>query len=152
MDQPKRESTPTGPSSPRRGERSPRSPREISPRHQSSRSPRRQSSPREDRKREEGTLNKGATLCVTGLSSRTRESDLDRAFAKAGKVLNTKLITDPRTQESRGFAFIVMESVEQAEEAIYTLDRTELDGRVISVEKVFLAFLRVIVLVLDCKY
>jgi len=77
---------------------------------------------------------------------------LDRAFAKAGKVLNTKLITDPRTQESRGFAFKEMESVEQAEEAIYTLDRTELDGRVISVEKVFLAFLRVIVLVLDCKY
>jgi len=75
------------------------------------------------------------TLYISGLSSRTRESELETHFAKYGKVISCSLITDPRTGESRGFGFIQMDSVEQAAESIYHLDRMELDGRIITVEQ-----------------
>lgn len=46
-----------------------------------------------------------------------------------------KLITEPRTKESRGFAFVMMNSNAAVEESISKLDKIELDGRVITVEK-----------------
>jgi transformer-2 protein len=74
-------------------------------------------------------------LHVRGLSSRTREDDVRDRFAKYGKILSCKLITDPRTRESRGFAFVTFETAEQSEDAMYHMDRTEIDGRQLVVEK-----------------
>lgn len=42
---------------------------------------------------------------------------------------------DPRTKESRGFAFVTFQEVGPAEEAIQALNATTLDGRTILVEK-----------------
>lgn len=42
---------------------------------------------------------------------------------------------DPRTRESRGFAFVTFEEPAAAEEAISALDGTTLDERTIMVEK-----------------
>jgi len=45
-------------------------------------------------------------------------------------------VTDPRTRESRGFAFVTMETVEDANRCVKYLNRSVLEGRVITVEKV----------------
>lgn len=43
---------------------------------------------------------------------------------------------DPRTRESRGFGFVTMETVEGADRCIKYLNRSVLEGRLITVEKV----------------
>ena len=43
---------------------------------------------------------------------------------------------DPHSRESRGFAFVTMETAEEAEAAITALNATELNGKVMTVEKV----------------
>jgi RNA recognition motif-containing protein len=42
---------------------------------------------------------------------------------------------DPHTKESRGFAFVMMETGEEADACIANLNATELLGRTINVEK-----------------
>lgn len=46
---------------------------------------------------------------------------------------------DPHTRESRGFGFVTMESVEEAEAAVTALNATEMMGKAITVEKVRLS-------------
>jgi len=72
---------------------------------------------------------------VTGLATRTKESEIERKFAKYGEVVKTHLVCDPRTGDSRGFAFVTMSSDIEAQDAMEGINRTELDGRIISVEK-----------------
>ncbi|XP_057977537.1 serine/arginine-rich splicing factor SR45a-like isoform X2 [Malania oleifera] len=79
--------------------------------------------------------NPGNNLYVTGLSTRVATSDLERYFGKEGKVMECHLVTDPRTRESRGFAFVTMETVEEADRCIKYLNRSVLEGRLITVEK-----------------
>lgn len=50
-------------------------------------------------------------------------------------------MTDPRSKESRGFAFVTMESNKDAKRCIKYLDRSVLEGRLITVEMVWLVFL-----------
>ncbi|GAV76103.1 RRM_1 domain-containing protein [Cephalotus follicularis] len=83
----------------------------------------------------EDIVNPGNNLYVTGLSTRVNSSDLEKFFSHEGKVLECHLVTDPRTRESRGFAFVTMESVEDAESCIKYLNRSVLEGRLITVEK-----------------
>lgn len=45
-------------------------------------------------------------------------------------------MVDPWTRESRGFGFVTMSSVKEADRCIKYLDRSILEGRVIMVEKV----------------
>jgi len=114
------------PSPARRGSRSPaRSPR------RSSRSPSKTGSASAKVEAD----NRGNNLYIAGLSIRTTERELERKFEKYGKVLDCRLVLDPRTKESRGFGFVTMETSEQATDAVRGLDRAEVDGRVISVEK-----------------
>ncbi|KAJ4950841.1 hypothetical protein NE237_027673 [Protea cynaroides] len=79
--------------------------------------------------------NPGNNLYVTGLSPRVATSDLEKYFNREGKVLECHLVTDPRTKESRGFAFITMETVEDADSCIKYLNRSVLEGRLITVQK-----------------
>ncbi|KAJ6943517.1 hypothetical protein NC652_009082 [Populus alba x Populus x berolinensis] len=81
--------------------------------------------------------NPGNNLYVTGLSTRVTSSDLEKYFSSEGKVLECHLVTDPRTRESRGFAFVTMETVEDANRCVKYLNRSVLEGRVITVEKVW---------------
>ena len=48
---------------------------------------------------------------------------------------------DPHTRESRGFGFVTMESAEEADAAITTLNSTELMGKTITVTKVCITWL-----------
>ncbi|WJZ81872.1 hypothetical protein VitviT2T_001684 [Vitis vinifera] len=81
-------------------------------------------------------VNPGNNLYVTGLSTRVNASDLEKYFNSEGKVVECHLVTDPRTRESRGFGFVTMETVEDADRCIKYLNRSVLEGRLITVEKV----------------
>ncbi|KAL3693951.1 hypothetical protein R1sor_007602 [Riccia sorocarpa] len=81
--------------------------------------------------------NPGNNLYVTGLSTRVTEKDLEDHFSSKGKVVECRLVVDPRTRESRGFGFVTMDSLEDAERCIKYLNRSILEGRVITVEKKF---------------
>ena len=52
------------------------------------------------------------------------------------QVTECRLVVDPRTHESRGFGFVTMASMEDAERCIKYLNRSTLEGRIITVEKV----------------
>ena len=58
------------------------------------------------------------------------------------QVIDVHLVVDPWTRESRGFGFVTMENADVADQCIKYLDRSVLEGRVITVEKVmFVPFL-----------
>ncbi|KAI5655452.1 hypothetical protein M9H77_32639 [Catharanthus roseus] len=102
--------------------------------------PRSRSLPRSGRSRSRSrdsvdAVNPGNNLYVTGLSTRVTSSELEDFFNKEGKVTECHLVTDPRTKESRGFAFVTMETNEDAERCIKYLNRSVLEGRLITVEK-----------------
>ena len=72
---------------------------------------------------------------MSGLSTRVEDRDLEDIFAKFGRIAKAQVMRDPHTKESRGFAFVTMEEVADAEAAMAGLNATELMGRVINVEK-----------------
>ncbi|KAI8541089.1 hypothetical protein RHMOL_Rhmol08G0036000 [Rhododendron molle] len=80
-------------------------------------------------------VNPGNTLYVTGLSTRVTERDLEDHFSKEGKIASCFLVVEPRTRASRGFAFISMDTPEDAERCIKRLHQSVLDGRCITVER-----------------
>lgn len=74
-------------------------------------------------------------LWVSGLSSLTRATDLKQIFSKYGKVIGAKVVTNTRTPGSRCFGYVTMATAKDATECIGNLHRTELHGRMISVER-----------------
>ncbi|KAI3462325.1 hypothetical protein Pfo_018988 [Paulownia fortunei] len=80
-------------------------------------------------------VNPGNTLYVTGLSTRVTERDLEDHFSKEGKVKSVFLVVEPRSRISRGFAFITMDSFEDANRCIKHLNQSVLEGRYITVER-----------------
>ncbi|KAG8454704.1 hypothetical protein GDO86_001066 [Hymenochirus boettgeri] len=79
--------------------------------------------------------NSGRNLWVSGLSSTTRATDLKNLFSKYGKVVGAKVVTNARSPGARCYGFVTMSSSEDATKCISHLHRTELHGRMISVEK-----------------
>ncbi|KAJ6750704.1 hypothetical protein OIU85_001262 [Salix viminalis] len=61
--------------------------------------------------------------------------ELEKHFAAEGTVIDVHLVVDPLTRESRGFGFVTMSTVKEADRCIKYLDRSVLEGRVITVEK-----------------
>ncbi|CAK9225908.1 unnamed protein product [Sphagnum troendelagicum] len=104
------------------------------PPRRSSRS-RSRSPARSYRERHENVENPGNNLYVTGLSIRVTEKDLEKYFAKVGEVIEARLVVDPRTRESRGFGFVTMSRVKDADRCIRHLHGSTLEGRIITVEK-----------------
>ncbi|KAK3015001.1 hypothetical protein RJ639_007254, partial [Escallonia herrerae] len=96
-------------------------------------------SPSRSRSRSRGrpieVVNPGNTLYVTGLSTRVMQRDLEDHFSKEGKVASCFLVVEPRSRISRGFAFITMDSVEDANRCVKHLNQSVLEGRYITVEK-----------------
>lgn len=72
-------------------------------------------------------------LYVGNLSYDTTEESLRAAFSKAGTVVSVDIIKDRDTGRMRGFAFVTMNSDEEAQNAIKTLNEKSLDDRVIKV-------------------
>ncbi|KAL3047801.1 hypothetical protein OYC64_021886 [Pagothenia borchgrevinki] len=74
-------------------------------------------------------------LWVSGLSSTTRATDLKTLFSKYGKVVGAKVVTNAKSPGARCYGFVTMSSTEEASKCIEHLHRTELHGRMISVER-----------------
>ncbi len=57
-------------------------------------------------------------IYVGNLSFGASEDDLNKLFSEAGTVQSVKIVTDPYSGRSRGFAFVEMASDSDAEKAI----------------------------------
>ncbi|XP_032522184.2 SAFB-like transcription modulator isoform X1 [Danaus plexippus] len=86
-------------------------------------------------KRDENKEGGARNLWVSGLSGDTRAKDLKQLCSKHGKVIGAKVVTNARTPGSRCYGYVTMASSQDAENCIKNLHRTELHGRMISVEK-----------------
>lgn len=68
-------------------------------------------------------------LFVGGLPYSLTENELKEIFEKIGKVISCSLISDKYTNQSKGFAFVEMDTNEDVSRAIKELDGTEVGGR-----------------------
>lgn len=68
-------------------------------------------------------------LYVGNLDYSTGEPELESLFRGVGNVLSAEVVTNPRTQQSKGFAFVEMGSIEEARRAVSVLDDQEFMGR-----------------------
>lgn len=74
-------------------------------------------------------------LYVGNLAFATTEDSLKVAFSECGEVQEVKLIMDRETGRSRGFAFVVMSTGEEAQKATERLHGSMLDGRALRVNE-----------------
>ncbi len=72
-------------------------------------------------------------IYVGNLSYSATEDDLTELFSPFGNIVSAKIIKDNYTGESKGFAFIEMESQEEGENAIKELNGKELKNRALNV-------------------
>ncbi len=68
-------------------------------------------------------------LYVGNLSYSSTEGDLEELFAQAGTVVKCELMLDKFTSRSRGFAFVEMGTLEEANKAVEMFNDQDLDGR-----------------------
>lgn len=68
-------------------------------------------------------------LFIGSLSFHTNQYDLEQIFTEFGSVKSVKIINDRETGRSRGFAFVEMETPDQAQVAISKINGQEIDGR-----------------------
>ena len=72
-------------------------------------------------------------LYIGNLSPGVSEEDLRLLFSQTGAVTEVKLMLDPTTNRSRGFAFVTMATPELAAAALRNLHCHSLGGRNITV-------------------
>jgi RNA recognition motif-containing protein len=73
-------------------------------------------------------------LFIGNLSHGVTDKQLQEHFAKAGKVLSAKVIID-NDGLGKGYGFVEMATVEEAEKAKATLNHTEIDGKKIEIKE-----------------
>ena len=76
-----------------------------------------------------------AKLYVGNLSYETSEASLRTLFEPHGNVVSVNLITDRGSGRPKGFAFVEMGTLEEAQRAKAALDGTQLDGRALKVDE-----------------
>ncbi len=74
-------------------------------------------------------------LFVGGISWGTTEESLRSAFEQYGDVEDVKIITDRETGRSRGFGFVTFVNGQDADDAIDSMNGSELDGRNLNVNE-----------------
>lgn len=72
-------------------------------------------------------------LYVGNLSYQSTEEDIRALFEQAGGVVDCQLMIDKFTSRSRGFAFVEMETVEEANQAVEQFNEQEFQGRALRV-------------------
>src|SRR5207249_2994286 len=83
----------------------------------------------------QGRLAMAQKLFIGGLAFSTSTDRLREVFAAAGQVESAAVVTDRDTGRSRGFGFVEMATVEEADRAIAQFNGKDLDGRQLRVEK-----------------
>ncbi|EOO02952.1 putative transformer-sr ribonucleo protein [Phaeoacremonium minimum UCRPA7] len=84
---------------------------------------------------DDGAINPGSNLFVTGIHPRLTEQEVTRLFEKYGEVEKCQIMRDPHTKESRGFGFVKMVTSDQADAAKEGLQGEQIEGRTLSIEK-----------------
>ncbi|NNL85041.1 MAG: RNA-binding protein [Myxococcales bacterium] len=74
-------------------------------------------------------------IYVGNLPFTSTEADLKDLFGRHGAVQSVAVITDRETGRARGFAFVEMEQASDAQDAIRSLDGSELGGRSLKVNE-----------------
>ncbi|HZT44047.1 MAG TPA: RNA-binding protein [Chthonomonadaceae bacterium] len=74
-------------------------------------------------------------IYVGGLPYSATEEDLINHFSSAGTVKDATIVTDRYTGQARGFGFVEMESDEEADTAINSLNGTQMGGRTLTVNE-----------------
>ena len=74
-------------------------------------------------------------IYVGGLPYSATEEDLENLFSSAGTVKDATIITDRYTGQAKGFGFVEMESDDQADAAISSLNGTQMGGRTLTVNE-----------------
>ena len=70
---------------------------------------------------------------VANISFNATEQDIRDLFSEYGEIESVKMITDKYTGQSRGFAFVEMESEDNAKKAISALNGATFMGRTLTV-------------------
>lgn len=76
-----------------------------------------------------------AKLFVGNLPFDVDSQSLAMLFEKAGTVEIAEVIYNRDTEQSRGFGFVTMSSIEEAEKAVEQFNRYDLNGRLLTVNK-----------------
>lgn len=74
-------------------------------------------------------------IYVGNLPFTSTEADLKDLFGRHGAVQTVNVITDRETGRARGFAFVEMEQSNDAQDAIRSLDGSDLGGRTLKVNE-----------------
>ena len=74
-------------------------------------------------------------IYVGNLSFQITEEDLRNEFAKFGKVNKASIVKDKLTGKSKGFGFVEMPNLSEAELAIKKLDGASVKGRNLKVNE-----------------
>jgi len=74
-------------------------------------------------------------IFVGNLPYEIDEDTIEAKFSAHGAVNKVKILTDRETGQSRGIAFVTMDDLKEAQEAIKALDGEEIDGRAIKVNQ-----------------
>jgi RNA recognition motif-containing protein len=77
----------------------------------------------------------GKRLYVGNLGFDVTDKELEELFAQAGVCENVTIITDRSTGQSRGFGFVEMASLADAQKAIQQFDGHEFKGRTLKVNE-----------------
>lgn len=121
--------------SPRSTQRSHSPPRSYERDRSVSRSPPPQARAHSPMNMPDNAPNKGNNLYVGNISNNTKKEDLTKLFSKYGKVTNCEIMTDPHTNQNRGFGFVAFEDNNDAETAMEHLNNTPFDGKTLRIEK-----------------
>lgn len=73
-------------------------------------------------------------IFVGGLDFDIDEEEFEKIFAKFGKVTEVLLKRDQQTGRSRGFGFITYENPSDADDAVKSLDKQDLKGKMVHVD------------------
>lgn len=80
-----------------------------------------------------GNYNSANRVFVGNLPWGADDLSLEQLFSDHGKVMEAKVVYDRETGRSRGFGFVTLSSPQEIEEAISSLDGSDMDGRQIKV-------------------
>jgi RNA recognition motif-containing protein len=72
-------------------------------------------------------------MYVSNLSFHTTDESLKNLFSPFGNVTSAKVIMDRESGQSRGFGFVEMDVVAEAQTAMKSLNNKEIEGRAMSV-------------------
>ena len=74
-------------------------------------------------------------IYVGNLSFNTSDNDLNGAFAPYGEVISAQVVQDRETNRSRGFGFVEMPDSDAAQQAMRSLNGSDLQGRALNVNE-----------------